>query len=1758
MALPPTLATDIFTAKELALTYQPLLLAEFTFYEGTVLRVSTRNLTGSFQYGGNDYAPRILNQDIGALFQAVSSQGIDMPARVKLELADADKFLWTNYQSAIGFKGATLRLTFVLWEVGTSNFSTDAQLRFTGICDPPQFDHQRLSVAATSKLNLAQKDYPAVRIQPRCPWAFPRTATERQAGADNPFSIYRFCGYSPDATGGQERGNNDPNTTLPFTSCDFTFQACQARLGRASPAAGDGVLDKDEAGRATGRFGGITFSPPKTFRGRTFGESKFQEFENNQNEAKYDDRIPEVYGRAWIDPPVLHTLADGNATRGEVIVSFETISDIERVRINDFIIPGATDIDGGGRPVRDPLFAYYVLNNGDRQGHSNSLPGWNNKGDPYGNYAAFAFVVFNEVAASNAIPRVQVLVKGVRVRVYTAPNTWSWEWSENPAWILLHFLFRSGWTADEIDQQSFIDAAAVCAAQVSYVDSAGRTRQHARYNAALPAKQPRSASDIVLGLRRACKGILAENQADGKLRLRIKQTLGDQQPVPISGSNYATAVKSIDAAAANKDGYVAYRFDESNILITGDVDNERPQFSGRIRSINDSPNIVSMAFPDADDDHAPTTLSIVELEDVVRSNREVRRRLNAEGVPNQDQAKRIIATEIAETLRGNPLQDTGGTQIYEIVTTFRGMHLNKGDIVLLQLAQLNLQDNLESPPGTPIAGALFQVVELQPSLDLETLKITLNWHRDEWYTDIWGQVDDPGFSRPERDRLSRAPFPWLASNTFPQANDALLPVTFGNFGVAQEYETAADQTAFARLVISGKLPVNTFSDLAKAALVPLQGTTQSTGGTLEGGRDYWMALCSTDAAQSGDFGISPPSQLIKVSVPSGTATNQITVSDVAWPAGATGHVLFAGRDPYQLSEQARADTTPDAFTLTKIDEGRLGMPDVEFDRIRLRTKRNEHAGVWGAQVTGVGAGTITVAGAGWTTNEWAGRTVSLIGKTGTAPLPIQNYSVSSNTADTLTVSPDPQLSSLAIGDVIVMRTAPTAITSTTVTDAKFVNSFAPGGLNTDEEVGRIIRILYGTGAEQVRRVKQNTADTFNVERAWDIDPDATSVFIVEAAEWDTDANLTTSADIAAYDGPQREMRIPAANLANTTLLVQALTIDGGGNPSPDPMSPVREIYIFGDAGSIPGAVAPASQVTSPSASEDPFVQKDGTVVSEVTFSYVEPIATDTFDGVDVYLTRPGQEAVLVTTVQKNPSPSARRFLYPTPEPPETVELRFLEFNTAGQRGVFASAATTTVLLDGKQSPPSAVADPHAQEVQDGIEYSWDENPETDISHYVIAHTGDRIPANSDRPGAAPPGAIKLHNIVGELKADRNSDRRARWLYKERIFEGDSDGTVITIVGGSSLFAVNELIVQTGAGPDVFEGINIRFHASDGSTQSHRPESNTKSTLTFPISSIPTGRVRFDLRGANGEHYHWIAAVDTSANISDWRPVAPAVLVPSPLALDGTKDIDVPEINLGVGSSQWTPGSSTNGTPGTFDIRLSCRQPNIENEPDFDKAVMRNIRGVSRWQLRISATASDPAPVLMNFDASNAPENYTFFNSVPSNEFWFLTNQFDGIPFPDRQIAKIEARAHNSHGWGPWLQVTAFGVPAGSGPWYTGSGTVQPPAAPTESGTDLHPNLAETHNFIAAGLTADRTLRKPLYRASDALPTVGDDVQVGESFDVMIKQDATGGKRIIFDTTVYKGTENKPTDERANRYTIWTFLVEATNVFRCKNVDTGDV
>ena len=102
---------------------------------------------------------------------------------------------------------------------------------------------------------------------------------------------------------------------------------------------------------------------------------------------------------------------------------------------------------------------YNVISYGTRNGSFN--PDFSNSagqplGDPYGSMAFMSLVVPNSISNGTSFPEVNVLIQGLQVAQYdSSGNYLSNVFGNNPAWVMLDALFRSGWNAAQLDLATF-------------------------------------------------------------------------------------------------------------------------------------------------------------------------------------------------------------------------------------------------------------------------------------------------------------------------------------------------------------------------------------------------------------------------------------------------------------------------------------------------------------------------------------------------------------------------------------------------------------------------------------------------------------------------------------------------------------------------------------------------------------------------------------------------------------------------------------------------------------------------------------------------------------------------------------------------------------------------------------------------------------------------------------------------------------------------------------------------------------------------------------------------------------------------------------------------------------------------------------------------------------------------------------------------------------------------------------------------------
>jgi len=187
--------------KECAITDTPLVIFDCALPNGDTEHWCTHGIT----VGGTSYAARVLQHSAFDI-QTASDQGVDGSPTITLLLANADSH-FSEIEQSTGFRGATITVSFVFYDLRNNAPLTDAVVVFQGICNPPdQIKEATLRVTATNRMSLQRVYLPEIRIQRLCPWTFPSTPAQQQeaidGGTEGSYSLYYPCGYSAGLPGG--------------------------------------------------------------------------------------------------------------------------------------------------------------------------------------------------------------------------------------------------------------------------------------------------------------------------------------------------------------------------------------------------------------------------------------------------------------------------------------------------------------------------------------------------------------------------------------------------------------------------------------------------------------------------------------------------------------------------------------------------------------------------------------------------------------------------------------------------------------------------------------------------------------------------------------------------------------------------------------------------------------------------------------------------------------------------------------------------------------------------------------------------------------------------------------------------------------------------------------------------------------------------------------------------------------------------------------------------------------------------------------------------------------------------------------------------------------------------------------------------------------------------------------------------------------------------------------------------------------------
>ena len=913
--------------KEQTVTDTPLIVFNCVLSNGQAEHWCTHTVTT----GGNTYNARVIQHSAFDI-QTASDQGIDGSPQISILLANADSH-FSEVERSVGWKGARLTVGVLFYDLPNNAALTDITVVFQGICNPPdRSDETTFRLTALNRMSLQRVFLPEVQIERRCPWQFPATAAQRteavDGGINGKYSLYYRCGYSAGLPGG--KGNLDG--TAAYTGCGYTRTDCQAR-------------------NMFTRFGGLEFIPP-AISVRSYGKG-WSISALSINQALYNDYVPMIYGTVWQQPIITFARNDGNLTRMEVLLGIGPIQGVLTVLVNDVEIPigvSGTNMTGTGW--------YNVETLGTRDGSLD--PNFTDSagapaGDPYGSMAYLSVVVPNQLNNGTSLPSVEVLLQGLLVPVYGADGTYiSDQFSNNPAWVLLDVLRRSGWSAAEIDLTSFAAAAAYCDEEIAANDANGNPITLPRFQCNLLLQNRRSAGDVVRGIRNGARMYLTYGPS-GALQAKIENTIALESPAQPSWSNSTEPLNG---------GWPSYEFGDGANGFSGIMRkaNGTSTVVVTARCIANTPNCMSADFQDALNGYQQDSYEMVDPDDIALTGQTTSATLMALGLPQFDQASRILKFNLDKSILGN-------TYI-AFQTSIKTFGVSPGDLITVTY----LKEGFLRQP--------FRVLKISPATNYRTATITAQLHNDAWYADTNGQATSASGQATQNNSGVGLPNPLLGSVV--DSNGDV------QFGIVEAAATNSDGTVEASVIVSFLAPAAITSTGPGVPLVSLSATIGS-GGSLAGDRVLYYAVSAVD-----DSGNESALSFVVTAIIIANGSS-VKLTGLSFTAGTAAFNVYRGISPANLLRVASGQTITATFTDGGLTDQLIPPPDPDFDHANFywRSELQPEIAVTTHSPTMAGNATLQMAA-----NAYVGMTVRITRGAGGG----QERSVIGNDATTITVS----------------------------------------------------------------------------------------------------------------------------------------------------------------------------------------------------------------------------------------------------------------------------------------------------------------------------------------------------------------------------------------------------------------------------------------------------------------------------------------------------------------------------------------------------------------------------------------------------------------------------------------------------------------------------------------------------------------------------------------------------------------------------------
>lgn len=891
---------ELSIIKENSLPGTPLFLFECRINDSLAYRWATHGVI----VDGEIYEARVLEH--GSIeYRAGTAEEWGGAQRVTLRLANADQALsaLTVQQQ---WKGAEIIVRFVVFDLTGGVAACPTHVVMRGSVNPPDdADCESVRISFLNRMGSLRAHIPSRRIQRRCPWLFPRTLAERQlAVTDSAVSRYvpfYGCGYSA----GLPSGVGNLSGETPYETCNYTKADCVER----------GLFDHDDAQRTTRRFGGFQYVPVSQLV-RGFGEGRMEASSAEGVERTIGRLIPVAYGTVWTEGIITVARTDGNLTHLEVVLCEGPIADVVKVVVNDFEIPL-----GVARMNMTTTGWYNTVTKGEREGafnYDSPSSSGHPVGDPGAGVARISAVIPSSMATQPGHAEIKVLLQGMLLPIYSEEGELTGaSYTTNPAWVLLDLLRRAGYRENELDVGSFAKIAAACDELNSVSDGKGGVmlKPTGSCNALIRIKRP--IGEVIRGIQ-VGNSIGLRYRQDGRMSAYVESSIERQQPAKPVGSNSTMMLNG---------GWPSYEFGDGQgpaggiVLSTG----RGPRLRLYSRSYAETANRVQVEFVDDENDYVADSLSLVDIDDVVRVGQEVGYQVPAMGVTGHAQAFRICKRVVDKNIRGN---------LYvELESGLKAALVSPGDVITLNV------------PSAGLVRQAFRVLSVAPGLNCERVKIIAQIHADEWYADAsnWSERSTVGGGV-------------QAADPRPLLGDVLDGEGRLSHSVIEIPIEMADGSHRLQVQFGYAMPAKPKLTVERRPVVPLIADVAMGNGTFSGPQVLYYAITETD----GEGGESLLSSSIRAVIPSGTSSAEVNISKIRCSTQTALMNVYRGSDPWQMRRIAESVPALGSFVDGGLEYLLGGPPDPHFARA-VTEWRMEYLPPMGVSMAADGSVTVATA-----------------------------------------------------------------------------------------------------------------------------------------------------------------------------------------------------------------------------------------------------------------------------------------------------------------------------------------------------------------------------------------------------------------------------------------------------------------------------------------------------------------------------------------------------------------------------------------------------------------------------------------------------------------------------------------------------------------------------------------------------------------------------------------------------------------------------